>query len=261
MSDIKRACVYTRVSTEAQAEKETSLEEQDRMAQAAIVSKGWLYTKTYEDAGFSGRSMDRPALQQLMSDVKAGLVDAVVIFKLDRLSRRQRDAMTIIEDVLLANNVELISLHETLDTSTPWGRAMIGILASFNQLECENITLRTSTCRNAKAREGKYAGGCPPLGYKAVNGELVVDEPMANIVRMIFAKRNAGATLAGISSFLNDEGYKTRKGKQFYPSTIREVLKNESFYRGQYDYGCHSKLWDGVSGVQGAHEALLKDGV
>ena len=120
MSDIKRACVYTRVSTEAQAEKETSLEEQNRMAQAAIVSKGWLYTKTYEDAGFSGRSMDRPALQQLMADVKAGLVDAVVIFKLDRLSRRQRDAMTIIEDVLLANNVELISLHETLDTSTPW---------------------------------------------------------------------------------------------------------------------------------------------
>ena len=80
-------------------------------------------------------------------------------------------------------------------------------------------SIRTSTCRNAKAREGKYAGGCPPLGYKAVNGELVVDEPMADIVRMIFAKRNAGATLASISSFLNNEGYKTRKDKQFYPST------------------------------------------
>ena len=251
MIDIKRACVYTRVSTEAQAEKETSLDEQERMAKAAIVSKGWEYTKTYEDAGLSGRSMDRPALQQMIQDVQAGKVDAVVVFKLDRLSRRQRDAMTIIEDVLLANNVELISLHETLDTSTPWGRAMIGILASFNQLECENITLRTSVCRNAKARDGGYAGGRPPFGYRASDGKLVVVPGEAEIVRRIFAERKAGRTLAEISAGLNEAGLTTRSGAKFYQSTIRLILGNEDLYRGKYSYG------KSAVGVAGAQEAIL----
>ena len=255
MTDIKRACVYTRVSTEAQAEKETSLEEQERMAQAAIVSKGWLYTQTYEDAGFSGRNMDRPALQQLIQDAKAGLIDAVVVFKLDRLSRRQRDAMTIIEDVLLANNVELISLHETLDTSTPWGRAMIGILASFNQLECENITLRTSVCRNAKAREGGYAGGRPPFGYRASEGQLVIVPEEAEAVRRIFAERDAGHTLAEIAVGLNEDGITTRSGAKFYQSTIRLILGNVDLYRGKYSYG------KSAVGVSGAQQAILSEEV
>lgn len=253
MNEKIRAAVYTRVSTEAQAEKETSLEEQDRMAQAAIISKGWLYTKTYEDAGFSGRTMERPALQQLISDVEAGLVDAVVIFKLDRLSRRQRDCMTIIEDVILAHDVALVSLHETLDTSTPWGRAMIGILASFNQLECENITLRTSVCRNAKAREGKYAGGRPPFGYRSVNGELAVVESEADAVRRIFVMRSRGSTLAQIAETMNDLRVVTHTGSKFYQSTVRQILMNEDLYRGKYSYGKEA------SRVQGVHEAILKE--
>ena len=249
---MKKACIYTRVSTDAQAEKEVSLQEQERMAKAAIVSKGWEYTETYEDAGYSGRNMDRPALQRMFDDIKNGKVNAVVVFKLDRLSRKQKDALTIIEDILLDNDVELVSLKETLDTSTPWGRAMIGILASFNQLESETIVQRTSMGRNAKARAGGYAGGKPPLGYRAVDGELVIDPDEAEIVRLIFKMRKEGVTLMGIAEELNRKGYRTRKGGEFLHSAVQTVLNNEETYRGRYKYGTEQS-------EEGQHEPILTD--
>lgn len=250
--EIKKACVYTRVSTEAQADEGASLQEQERMAKAAIVSKGWEYVRTYEDAGFSGRNMERPALKQMFDDIRGGEVNAVVVFKLDRLSRKQKDALTIIEDVLLANDVELVSLKETLDTSTPWGRAMIGILASFNQLESETIVQRTSMGRNAKARTGGYAGGKPPLGYAADNGELVIVPEEAEIVRLIFQLRKEGGTLMGIADELNRRGYTTKKGGKFLHSAVQNVLNNEETYRGRYKYGAEGS-------TEGTHEPILTD--
>lgn len=247
---IKKACVYTRVSTDEQAEKLVSLSEQERMGKAAIVSKGWEYVKTFCDDGFSGKSLDRPALQEMIKSIKSKEIEAVVIFKLDRLSRRQADTMVLIEDVLLSNDVELISLSETLDTTTPWGRAMIGILASFNQLERENIVQRTSLGRNARAREGKYAGGKPPIGYKALNGELVVVPEEAEIVRLVFKMRSEGKTLIGIAEELNKQGYRTKKGYEFKHSAIQNILANESTYRGNYKYGKEAE-------VKHTHEPIL----
>ena len=107
MYEMKRACVYTRVSTDAQGEDgKVSLPEQERMAKACIESKGWLYVKTYEDNGFTGRNTNRPGLQEMLADVRSGGIDVIVIFKLDRLSRKQRDTLAIIEDDLLHNNVD-----------------------------------------------------------------------------------------------------------------------------------------------------------
>lgn len=249
---IKRACVYTRVSTEAQAEKEVSLQEQERMAKAAIVSKGWEYTETFEDGGYTGRNMDRPALKRMIEEIEAGNVDAVVIFKLDRLSRKQKDALTIIEDILLAHDVELVSLKETLDTTTPWGRAMIGILASFNQLESETIVQRTSVGRTAKARKGGYAGGKPPLGYKAVGGALVIVPEEAEIVKTVFALRKEGLSMIAISDELNKRGYTTKKGGAFRHSAVQTILNNEQTYRGSYKYGTEKE-------TDGQHEAILED--
>lgn len=249
---IKRACVYTRVSTDAQAEKEVSLQEQERMAKAAIVSKGWEYTETFEDPGYTGRNMERPALQRMIEEIEAGNIDAVVVFKLDRLSRKQKDALTIIEDILLANDVELVSLKETLDTSTPWGRAMIGILASFNQLESETIVQRTSVGRTAKARKGGYAGGKPPLGYKAVDGELVIVPEEAEIIRLVFELRKQGYSMIAISDELNNRGYTTKKGGIFRHSAVQTILNNEQTYRGTYKYGTEEE-------TIGQHEAILND--
>lgn len=252
MYEMKKACVYTRVSTDAQGEEDkVSLPEQERMAKACIESKGWRYVRTYEDNGYTGRNTNRPGLQKMMEDIKSGNIDVVVIFKLDRLSRKQRDTLAIIEDVLLENNVDLVSLNETLDTTTPWGRAMIGVLSSFNQLESENIALRTAMGRYATAREGGYAGGKPPLGYNVVDGQLVIVPEEAEIVRLIFALRDEGKTLIGIAEELNKRGYRSKKGNEFKHSAIQTVINNKSTYLGNYKYGKES--------CKNTHEPILRE--
>ena len=155
--------------------------------------------------------------------------------------------MMLIEDVLMKHDVALVSLNETLDTSTPWGRAMIGILSSFNQMESENIQERTKMGRAAK---GGYAGGKPPFGYKPVNGELVIDPAEAEVVRLIFALRKRNVPLQKIADELNDRGYKSRTGKEFRHSAVQSILKNEETYRGNYVYGNGEK-------VIGSHEPIL----
>ena len=254
MNENKNAYVYTRVSTPEQALEGYSIDEQDRKCRAAIESKGLTYAGTFSDPGVSGRTMNRNGLQQMITAIKAGKVDAVVIYKLDRLSRKQRDTMAIIEDVFLANDVTLVSLNETLDTSTPWGRAMIGILSSFNQMESENIQVRTAMGREAKAKEGGYAGGKPPIGYRADNGNLVIVPEEAEIVRLVFKlRRECDMTLMEIADELNKRGYKTKKGYAFRHSAIQVILKNEEIYRGNYQYGKENKQI-------GQHEAILKEG-
>ena len=251
MFDIKRACVYTRVSTTEQANEGYSIEEQERMCKAAIESKGWTYVTTFSDPGISGRTMNRPGLQAMIDKIKSKEIEAVVIYKLDRLSRKQRDTMTIIEDVFLKNDIALISLNETLDTSTPWGRAMIGILSSFNQMESENIQMRTAMGREAKAKTGGYAGGKPPIGYKVANGQLVIVPEEAEIVRLVFQLKAEGGTLMGIAAELNKRGYRSKKGLEFKHSAIQTILNNEKTYRGIYKYG------NGEETV-GQHEPILK---
>ena len=250
MFEMKKSCVYTRVSSDEQV-KGFSLEEQERMCKAAIEAKGWTYICTYSDPGISGRTMNRPGLKAMIDAIKNDEIQAVFIYKLDRLSRKQRDTMTIIEDVITANDVALVSLNETLDTSTPWGRAMIGILSSFNQMESENIQMRTSMGRQAKANKGGYAGGKPPLGYKAVDGVLTVVPEEAEIVRLIFRLKDEGGTLIGIANELNKRGYRTKKGYEFKHSAIQNILKNEETYRGHYRYGIGNF-------TKNQHEPILK---
>ena len=250
MFEMKKACVYTRVSTQEQANEGYSIEEQERMCKASIESKGWVYIRTYSDPGISGRTMERPGLKEMISAIQSGEIEAVVIYKLDRLSRKQRDTMTIIEDVLLKNDIALVSLNETLDTTTPWGRAMIGILSSFNQMESENIQARTSMGRAAKVKSGGYAGGKPPIGYRVVDGELVVVPEEAEIVRTVFELRNSGYTMMGIAEELNKRGYRTKKGGIFLHSAVQTILNNEETYKGHYRYGKDS--------VENQHEAILR---
>lgn len=248
----KMACVYTRVSTTEQAMEGYSIDEQERMCKAAIESKGWKYVGTYTDPGISGRTMERPGLQRMMKDIEAGKIGAVVVYKLDRLSRKQKDTMTIIEDLFLENDIDLVSLNETLDTSTPWGRAMIGILSSFNQMESENIQMRTQMGREAKVAKGGYAGGVPPIGYQLVNGELVVDPSEADIVRLVFGMRDRGMTMHAIANALNEHGYRTRKGLEFQHSAVQRILNNEEMYLGHYRYG--TKHF-----TENHHEAIIRE--
>ena len=124
-----------------------SIQAQTERLQAYCKAKGWGVFHTYTDAGFSGSNMERPALSQLLEDVEAGRVDCVLVYKLDRLSRSQKDTLHMIEDIFLANGCDFVSMSENFDTSTPLGRAMIGILSVFAQLEREQIRERMAMGR------------------------------------------------------------------------------------------------------------------
>jgi len=237
MYEMLKACIYTRVSTAEQAKEGYSIEEQERKCRAAIESKGWRYTKTYSDPGVSGRKLDRAGLSAMIEAIENGEIEAVFVYKLDRLSRKQRDTMYIIEDIFLKHNIALISLNEFLDTSTPFGRGIIGVLSAFNQMETENIQMRTEMGRKAKADKGGYAGGKPPIGYRAENGKLVIVPEEAEIVRLVYKLRAEGGTLMGITDELNSRGYRTKKGNPFKHSAVQQILNNEETYRGHYKYG------------------------
>ena len=126
--------LYIRVSTEAQAEECYSIQAQTERLEAYCKAMGWDNYRCYTDGGYSGSNLDRPEMTRLIADARGGQLATVVVFKLDRLSRSQKDTLYLIEDVFLPHWVDFISLNESIDTSTPYGRAMIGILSAFAQL-------------------------------------------------------------------------------------------------------------------------------
>ena len=245
----KRACIYVRVSTEAQESDGYSLEEQERLCKCALESKEWECVNVYRDGGFSGKTVDRPALQEMFKDIREGKIDAVMIYKLDRLSRSQKDTLMIIENIFLPYDVDIVSLKETLDTTTPWGRAMIGILAAFNQLDRETIVMRTTMGRRAKAKSGGYTGGMTPIGYKVENKELVIDEREAFVVREIFKMRRAGKSYRAIADALESRGVLGRDHKPMRFTTVSSIVNHRELYLGIKEYA-------GVRS-EGKHPAIL----
>lgn len=134
-----RVAIYVRVSTIEQARDGYSVQEQIDSLKLYCKAMKWIVVNVYTDAGHSGANTDRPALQDMIKDIEKGLIDKVLVYKLDRLSRSQKDTLELIEDVFLVNNTDFVSMNENFDTSTSFGRAMIGILAVFAQLEREQI--------------------------------------------------------------------------------------------------------------------------
>lgn len=160
------AGLYVRVSTDAQAEEGYSIDEQQKRLIAQCGALGIEHYQLYVDGGWSGSTLDRPEMQHLIQDVKQQKLTHVICYKLDRISRSQRDMLYFIEDILLPNKVSFISLSETIDTGTPMGRLMIGILSAFAQLERENIRERTQMGMLARVESGLWLGGDRiPIGY------------------------------------------------------------------------------------------------
>ncbi len=182
-----RAALYIRVSTDAQFEEGYSADAQLKMLEAHCVSRGIAHYEAYVDGGYSGSNLDRPQMQRLIADAKAHRIDCVVVYKLDRLSRSQKDTLYLIEDVFLPHNVDFVSIRETLDTSSPYGRAMIGILSAFAQLERENIRERTRMGMKERVRNGLWmGGGRVPFGYDydPAQGILVPNADAATVRRI-----------------------------------------------------------------------------
>ena len=235
---------YSRVSTTEQAENGHSISEQIDRMEKYCDAMGWNARQSYTDPGFSGANIDRPAMQKLIKDVKAGMIEKVVVYKLDRLSRSQKDTLYLIEDVFLANGCDFVSMSENFDTSTPFGRAMIGILAVFAQLEREQIKERMAMGWAARAKQGKFHGSChDPIGYDYINGELIVNEFEKMQIIQIFNDYASGMNAKRIAAKLNDAGYNHKYGK-WYDKTIRYILSSK-IYIG---YIKHSKKW--YKGIQ-----------
>lgn len=131
---MKKAAIYVRVSTQEQAQEGFSIPEQTERLTKYCEAHDWSVGQIYTDPGFSGANTNRPALKSLFKDCERQRFDIVVVYKLDRLSRSQKDTLYIIEDVFLKNNISFISMNENFDTGSPFGRAMIGILSVFAQL-------------------------------------------------------------------------------------------------------------------------------
>jgi site-specific DNA recombinase len=236
-----RAALYIRVSTLEQSKNGYSVGEQKERLTKFANAKDYTIVNTYVDPGFSGTNLNRPAIQRLTKDIDNHNIDAVFIWKLDRLSRSQKDTLFLIEEVLNPNKVALVSMNESLDSSTPFGIAMVGMMSVFAQLEVSSIVERSKMGREARAKAGYYHGGgnFKPLGYDYVNSLLIINEYESMVVKEIFRQYLDGNGTRKIIMNLHDK-YPDEVSTR---TRIKDVLKNP-LYVGKITF--NGIVYDGV---------------
>ncbi|HAO6121858.1 TPA: recombinase family protein [Listeria monocytogenes] len=240
-----KAAIYIRVSTQEQVEN-YSIQAQTEKLTALCRSKDWDVYDIFVDGGYSGSNMNRPALNEMLS--KLHEIDAVVVYRLDRLSRSQKDTITLIEEYFLKNNVEFVSLSETLDTSSPFGRAMIGILSVFAQLERETIRDRMVMGKIKRVESGlplTTAKG-RTFGYDVVDTKLYVNKEEAQHLQLIYDIFEEEKSITFLQKRLKKLGFKVKSY-----SSYNKWLMND-LYIGYVSYG------DKVH-VKGVHEAIISE--
>ena len=265
-----RCAIYTRKSTEDGLEQEfNSLDAQRDAGEAYIASQkseGWVcLPDRYDDGGFTGGNMERPALKRLLADIEDGKVDCIVVYKVDRLSRSLIDFSKIM-DVLERKSVSFVSVTQQFNTSTSMGRLMLNVLLSFAQFEREMISERTRDKIAATRRKGKWSGGMPMLGYDVVNsgngGRLHVNDEEAARVREIFELYLKRLSLIETVKELDQRGWTTKRwttrkghergGKPFNKNSLFKLLTNR-IYLGKITY--KDEVYDGE------HPAIVDEGI
>ena len=253
-----RCAIYTRKSTEDGLEQEyNSLDAQRDAGEAYIASQkseGWVcLPDRYDDGGFTGGNMERPALKRLLGDIENGKVDCIVVYKVDRLSRSLIDFSKIM-DVLERQSVSFVSVTQQFNTSSSMGRLMLNVLLSFAQFEREMISERTRDKIAATRRKGKWSGGMPMLGYDvdARGGRLHVNDDEAACVREIFELYLNRLSLIEVVKELDARGWMTKRwttrkghergGKPFNKNSLFKLLANR-IYLGKITY--KDEVYDG----------------
>lgn len=247
MNEINKVALYVRVSTTSQLEEGYSIEEQKAKLESYCDIKDWHIYKVYTDGGFSGSTTERPALEQLIKDAQSKLFDTVLVYKLDRLSRSQKDTLYLIEDIFLKNNIEFVSLLENFDTSTPFGRAVIGLLSVFAQLEREQIKERMQLGKLGRAKSGKsmmWAKTSYGYNYDKETGSMTVNEYEALAVKEIYSSYLAGMSITKLRDKINGE-YPKQPAWSY--RTIRGILANPVYcglnqFKGQTFQGTHKPI-------------------
>ena len=225
LNSMKKVVLYPRVSTKGQVEDGYSLDFQVEKMLAYCKAMDYAVVGIYSDNGYSGANLERPGIQRIIQEAPTGKFDAVIVYKLDRLSRSQKHTMYMLEDVFIPNDIAFVSMSESFDTSTQFGIAMVGILSVFSQLERANIAERTFDGRKGRAKKGSWhGGGYDPIGYDYIDGELVINRVEAEQVRMVYEYYAAGMTITEISRRM--EQFTTKHGDWHHPETIANVLDN-----------------------------------
>jgi DNA invertase Pin-like site-specific DNA recombinase len=273
----KRCAVYCRVSSDERLEQEfNSIDAQKESGHAYVVSQrseGWIpVADDYDDPGFSGGNTDRPGLKRLMVDIERGLVDIVVVYKIDRLTRSLADFSKMVE-VFECHGVSFVSVTQQFNTTTSMGRLMLNVLLSFAQFEREVTGERIRDKIAASKRKGLWMGGVPPLGYDVQNRLLVINETEAAVVRRIFGDMLTVGSPTKIGRTLAQEGITTkawttqdgqiRAGAPIDKKYLYKLLRNRIYlgelsHKGSWFPGAHPAILD--HGLWGqVHEILAKD--
>ncbi len=210
-----RCAIYTRKSTEEGLEQEfNSLDAQREACAAYILSQrheGWVgVPDIYDDGGYSGGNMERPAIKMLLADIAAGKIDVIVVYKVDRLTRSLADFAKMVE-VLDANGASFVSVTQSFNTTTSMGRLTLNVLLSFAQFEREVTGERIRDKIAASKAKGMWMGGPPPLGYDVIDRKLVVDEDEAETVRRIFARYINLGSASTLTAELDSEGVRSKQ--------------------------------------------------
>lgn len=247
MITTNKVAIYVRVSTTNQVEEGYSIDEQKDKLSSYCDIKDWNVYKVYTDGGFSGSNTDRPALESLIKDAKKRKFDTVLVYKLDRLSRSQKDTLHLIEDVFIKNGIEFLSLQENFDTSTPFGKAMIGLLSVFAQLEREQIKERMQLGKLGRAKSGKsmmWAKTSYGYDYHKETGTVTINPAQALTIKFIFESYLRGRSITKLRDDLNE---KYPKHVPWSYRAVRTILDNPVYcgfnqYKGEIYPGNHEPI-------------------
>lgn len=259
-----RCAIYTRKSTEEGLEQEfNSLDAQREACEAYIASQrseGWVMLREhYDDGGISGGTLARPALQRLLADVEDGLVDVIVVYKIDRLSRSLADFAKMV-DIFDRNNVTFVSVTQSFNTTNSMGRLTLNILLSFAQFEREVTAERIRDKFAASRKRGLWMGGNIPYGYDLVARKLVVNPHEAEILRWIFKRFVSIGSVTKLVKDLHNQGITNKAGRPFDKGAVNRILKNRLYlgeavhkgtsYPGEHDALITPELWGKVDAIR-----------
>jgi len=247
-----KCAIYIRVSTEEQAKEGYSLAAQTDKIVEYIKNKGWTYSEIYNDDGYTASNRRRPALQRMLDDAVAKQFEAVLVYRIDRLSRNLKDLIEIVEE-LAKNGAGFKSITELIDTTTPEGRLMFHQFGSFAQYERELIAQRTTMGLQKRLKLGLWPSGVAPYGYTIKNDKLQIAEKEAKIVRLMFElylNKNYG--VVNIARYLNDLNIKTRRDNKWRFTVVYHILTNPTYT------GVNVR---GGERVTGAHKPIIKEEV
>ena len=264
----KKVAIYCRVSTIEQAEEGFSIDSQYHNIKEYCKNQGHEIYNLYEDRGISGKNItNRPGIKKLLEDATKNNFDLVVVWKLNRISRKLLDILNIV-DLLNKHNMAFRSLTENFETETPSGKLQLNIMGAIGEFERETIAENVKMGLLARAREGRWNGGVvlgydlvelPNEGKKRKNTRLEINEREANTVRRIFELYSQGHGYKAVVNRINKEGHKTKRNGEFAVSTVKEILQNP-VYIGKIRYNVRQD-WSKKRRTNLNANPILSDGI